>query len=56
MTLKDKYSIISYVSEMKDEVLSRCIYLYIGKNHLIRERIDTREKLIGIQAEILILL
>lgn len=31
MTLKDKYDIITYVSEKKDGALSRSIYLYIDK-------------------------
>lgn len=45
MTLKDKYNIISYVSERKDGALSRYIYLYSDKKNLvIRERIDTGEK------------
>jgi len=44
MTLKDKYNIISYVSERKNRALSRSIYLYIHKKIISLEKELTQER------------
>lgn len=44
MTLKDKYNIISYVSERKDGALSRYIYLYSDKKISSSGKELTQEK------------
>lgn len=44
MILKDKYNTTSSVSEMKDGVLSRCIFLYINKKAISSENELTQER------------